>query len=294
VASLFGIRNRAIVWTHFYRATGWQETKVGRFVRWLISVLPIITWHTTSASEIAAEHRKYGWNVEVLPEPLTSYLDTAGSNYKLVRELEVSGEKSDRLICWTLLTRPEQGLDLLQKMMDHESASSFPKKFIKCFVSERANVQENDNIELIRLPYGSKDYHLRFNECDVVLLPYDAHSYRGARSGIFTEAVATGKIPVVSDGTTMARELREFKLGDLVLDFANSFSWTVINELRENTVIRERVNLMAEHYSKEHDVFAFAAALYRKLKQIDPRIPLAEPKRSDGNYATGVAGQRQR
>ena len=36
----------------------------------------------------------------------------------------------------------------------------------------------------------------------------------------------------------MARELKRFELGDLVMDFGNKFSWTVINEIRKNISVR--------------------------------------------------------
>jgi hypothetical protein len=173
-------------------------------------------------------------------------------------------------------------LDRLQKLIDHNSAASFPKKFIKCFVSEKANILQNDNVELVRLPYGLKDYHLRLDECDVVLLPYRADLFRGAISSVFIEAVLMGKTPIVSDGTTMAGELRKFKLGDLVLNFDNEFSWTLINGMRKNDCIRERLNLMAESYANEHSTFRYAKCLYKKLKQRDSKLALTEPSRNVG------------
>src|SRR5262249_19106358 len=147
-------------------------------------------------------------------------------------------------------------------------ASTFPKHFIKCFISEWANnIQESADIELVRLPYGSKDYHFYFNNCDVVLLPYKAQRFRTEMSMVFIEAVAACKLPIVSDGTAMATELRRFNLDELVLDFDNEFSWTVVNELRKNISIRERFKAMAETYNREHDTLAFAKSVYRSLKQ---------------------------
>jgi hypothetical protein len=279
VSSLVDTRDKTIVWTHFHRATGWQETRVGQIARRLINTLPIKTWNTTFTNEISAEYRKYGWNLDVLPVPLPPSLNRCDYNRKAIDEISAGGKKYDRLICWLLVTRREQGLDLLQKMIDHESTVNLPKKFIKCFVSEKVNIQENDNVELVRLPFGLKDYYLRFNECDVVLLPYSADSYNCALSMVFVEAVATYKIPIVSDGTVMASELKRFNLGGLVLDFDNEFSWTKINEIRENVSFRERLNLMAACYARNHDTFAYAESLYKYLKQRDPKIALAEPKR---------------
>ena len=62
-------------------------------------------------------------------------------------------EKSERLICWLLTTRREQGVEKLEKIINHKSANNLPKKFVKCFVSEKANIEGNDNIELVKLPF---------------------------------------------------------------------------------------------------------------------------------------------
>jgi hypothetical protein len=105
-------------------------------------------------------------------------------------------------------------------MIDHKSARNFPEKGIKCFVRENASIKENAEIELVRLPYVSEeDYGLHFNECEVVLLPYNAYSYNTKMSMTFVEAIATSKIVIVSDGTVMASELRRFELGDLCYGF---------------------------------------------------------------------------
>jgi hypothetical protein len=78
----------------------------------------------------------------------------------------------------------------------------------------------------------------------------------------------------------MASELRRFKLEDLVLDFSNKFSWTLINEIRRDGNIRARLNLMAESYNRDHDTVAYAQSIYKNLKQIDSKMTLAEPKRA--------------
>ena len=76
----------------------------------------------------------------------------------------------------------------------------------------------------------------------------------------------------------MANELRKFKLGDLVLDFAHEFSWTLINDIKGNIDIRERLNSMAECYIRKHETFAYAECLYKNLKQRNERIALTKPK----------------
>lgn len=271
-------RNKTIVWTHIHQMY-FQERRRGRFVRSLLKVFPMKTWRTAYTSQIEAENRKYGWVIDILPHPLNPALNAVACNQKTKNTEDSVGVKSDQLVCWLLMTRPDQGLELLPSLIGHRSARNFPKKFIKCFVSDQAIIKESDEIELVRLPFGSEDYHWHFNQCEVVLLPYNAYLFSGL-SGIFMEAIATAKIPIVSDGTVMAQELRKFGLGGLVMDFTNAFSWTLINEIREDPGIRARIHLMAEAYAKEHDAFACAQFIYNGLKKINSKISLSEPKRT--------------
>ena len=282
VASFLYKRNKITVWIHFHKAGGWLDTKVGRFARNIFKIVPIKVWKTAFTQEIAAEKKKkYGWDVDVLPAPLNPFLGADGwGGHKSNKNKKLLLDKPVRLICWLLVTRPEQGLDRLQMIISHRSANDLPEKYIKCFVSERANIRGNDQIELVRLPYGAKDYFSRFNECSVVLLPYNAHLFGEGASMIFNEAVATFKIPIVLDGTVMATELRKFNLDDLILDFDNEFSWTAINKIRESISIRERLNLMADCYARKLDTFTYAESIYKKLKQQSPKIALTEPKRA--------------
>ena len=269
VASSSKIKNKTIIWMHFHRNGGWQETKVGRAVRYIFEIVSIRTLKTAFTDEIAAENRrKYKWHVEILPLPLNPLVI-----------LPVKTQNPERLTCWLLVKRPDQGMGLIQKMVRHKSINDLPKKFIKCFISAKMHIEESDSMELVRLPIETKDYYLHFNECDVVLLPYEANLFGKGMSMVFVEAVASSKIPIVSDETVMAKELRGHKLDKLVLDFNEEFSWTLVNEIRESTRIRERLKLMAERYVIQHDTVAYAESLYKMLMEIIPTIALAQPKR---------------
>lgn len=277
VFSLAPARNKTIVWIHFHR----QDRKIGRFLRFLFDSFPIKAWSTAYTTEIAEEHRKHGWVVDTLPHPLNPALKAFACNHEATNRPSIFRERTDKMVCWLFITRSEQGLELLPRLITHNSAENFPKRFIKCFVSEKSDIKGHAEIELVALPYLSEeDYKLYFNECEIVLLPYNAHSFSGMMSGVFMEAIATSKVPIVSDGTVMARELRRFGLRDLVVDFNNGFSWTLINEIREDNSIRARLNLMTKSYVREHDAFACAQSLYKGLKKITSKMPLSEPRRA--------------
>jgi len=283
VASLLAARKNTIVWIHLDRSA--DRTKIARFRQRLLDIFPIKVWRTAYTSEIAAENKKYGRVVDILPLPLHPALSDFAYKHRSANKINLCHAKADKLVCWLFINRPEQGLALLPKIIDHPSVGAFPKKSIKCFVCEHASIKENAEIELVRLPYVSEeDYHLHFNKCEVVFLPYKTHSYSSSMSMVFIETIATSKIPIVSDGTAMARELRRFELGDLVIDFDTEFSWTLINKIRKDVSIRARVNLMAESYVREHGTFGYAHSLYKSLKRFNSKMALSEPKA--GNLAS--------
>jgi glycosyltransferase involved in cell wall biosynthesis len=52
----------------------------------------------------------------------------------------------------------------------------------------------------------------------IVLFPYDVTSYRKRTSGVFSEAVACGKIVVAPKGTWMAQKLEEDRAAGAIFD----------------------------------------------------------------------------
>lgn len=75
---------------------------------------------------------------------------------------------------------------------------------------------QDPTIELINRPLSGEEYYRELGEMDVVLLPYLAERYRRRSSGIFAQAVATGKIVVVPRGTTMLRWAEELGLAGCI------------------------------------------------------------------------------
>jgi hypothetical protein len=278
-ASLGTTSKNTIVWIHFHGVMKWNHR---RFLQYLFKFFPIKTWITVNNSEHVAANRKYGWVVDdIFPLPLNPALNAFTYDHQSTNKVNIYRERSDKLVCWLFINRSDQGLELLPRIIDHWSARNFPRKFIKCFVSETVSIKDNAEIELVRLPYlTQEDYHLHFNECEVVFVPYNTLAYSGKVSMVFIEAIVTSKIAIVSDGTTMASELRRFELGDLVMDFNNQFSWTFINEIRKDSRIRARLNLMADNYVKEYGTFGRAQSLYKYLKRIDSKMALSESKRA--------------
>lgn len=62
---------------------------------------------------------------------------------------------------------------------------------------------------LLRQPLTPQDYYKVLVDADIVILPYQAHRYQRRSSGVFTEALLSGKVVVVPAHTAMSSELPE-------------------------------------------------------------------------------------
>ena len=69
------------------------------------------------------------------------------------------------------------------------------------------------NVTLIEHALSNKEYVQFLSEADVVLLPFRVDEYYARTSGTFTEALATGKPVVVTQGTWMSDQLERFGAG---------------------------------------------------------------------------------
>src|SRR5207244_6864059 len=81
----------------------------------------------------------------------------------------------------------------------------------------RLEASRGGGVELLYRPLSGPEYYRQLGEMDIVLLPYLAECYRRRSSGIFAQAVATGKIVVAPRGTTMAAWVEHFGIGSCIL-----------------------------------------------------------------------------
>lgn len=89
----------------------------------------------------------------------------------------------------------------------------------------------------IRLVYGAlpiEEYYGLFSESDIVVLPY-REDFWNIPSSIFRETIISGKVPIVSSHTSMAVELKEYNLGDLIFNLKDKRSFAfVLRKVADN------------------------------------------------------------
>lgn len=92
-----------------------------------------------------------------------------------------------------------------------------------------------------------------------MLIPYDAIAYQERTSGVFTEAVMAGNIPLTTTNTWMARELLKFGLDNLIISWENPESvWQHIEKVFHCQETRCKLKKMQESYRNIHNIHNFA------------------------------------
>lgn len=165
---------------------------------------------------------------------------------------------------WPGAPRPEKGWAQIQALAQSSPPTGFD---LRLLVAEAAQIEPAPQgvvLEILPNRLSAEDYAHWLNRCQVILLPYDALAYRERTSGIFTEAIIAGRLPLVTEGTWMARELERYDLGELILDGAEPQRvWLTMIEALENPDILEKLRAMQSAYRQFHTLEHFAEALRR-------------------------------
>lgn len=155
------------------------------------------------------------------------------------------------IMWWPGRPRVEKGLEdvrFLAKYVGNE----------KLVVSEEARMEG-----VVALPkyLDREEYEEWFGRAKVILLPYDPFVYRTATSGIFVEAVVSGKMPVVKDGSWLAYELKRFGLCELIIEWDTPAVVEQIKALYHDEGVRNKLRAMQEAYRQYHCFEGFREAL---------------------------------
>jgi hypothetical protein len=127
-------------------------------------------------------------------------------------------------------------------------------------------------VRLIGDRLSREDYAAWLNRAQVILLPYDPVAYRERTSGIFTEAIMAGRIPLVKAETWMAAELARYDLTALVLEWQDPLVvWRSVRDLVNNAEIREKLRRMRQSYCQFHCLPTYAQAL-QQLANFSPAV----------------------
>lgn len=116
--------------------------------------------------------------------------------------------------------------------------------------------REFPNLKIIHGALNMDDYYNMLFSADIVFLPYRKEIYDNTIAGVFVEAMIADKVPIVSDNTTMAKELRKYGLSDLVFNIDEEASIIRVIKQAVSNYEKYKVALkpLQDEYKRVHSI----------------------------------------
>lgn len=261
IALWFIPRKNLVVWLLYRRDT--HNTKTRFVYKILTKLIKII---------LAPGRLQLLTDSELLSQSLSSYfaepikvMPIPHTEINFAHEL--TPENTIITCCWLGPPRKEKGWSNVKRLV--KTQSEFASKI--CLVaSESANlstVTNGINIKLIKDNLTRIEYDSWLCICDFILLPYDPEAYQERTSGIFTECIFAGKIPLVTPDTWMARELSKYSLDELIINWHKPKTILAkIVEIKNNLNIQNKLAKMQSEYQNFHNIEEYATRMQTIFK----------------------------
>lgn len=176
-------------------------------------------------------------------------------------------QKKKIVLSWLGVPRKEKGLEKIKTLL--ELPDPFAGNFILQFSKQFDNTSPTNGLEIKKLEIvmSPNMYTQALLDSDCVLLPYDPHRYRYSSSGIFVEAIAAGKIPLVHRDTWTAFELQKYDLQELILNWQDPLLYQKIYELTTSSSLRKKLFNMQKSYISFHNPLTFKNCIHKILEK---------------------------
>lgn len=146
---------------------------------------------------------------------------------------------------------------------------AFEESKITLVVAQSACLQEGGNaiqVERIGDILSREQYEEQMQGADAILVPYHQDCYRVGTSGVFVEAVVSGKIPFTKEGTWIAYELRKFGLEELILDWRHPRMLSHMLKIMQDVQMQQKLLQMRQIYKQFHCLKQFSHSLQKAIE----------------------------
>jgi glycosyltransferase involved in cell wall biosynthesis len=183
--------------------------------------------------------------VRVLPIPHTEILH--GDRFP---------RSTSEIFCWwSGPPREEKGWEIVKSLVETPCKECENICILAAKSSQLRTVAGGVKLQFVENNLIREDYIKWMNTCDIILIPYDSKAYRERTSGIFTECIIAGKIPLVTPDTWMAQELFKYDLQALVLNWEKPREvFGAIAEISKSPEIQSKLTQMQRSYSEFHSL----------------------------------------
>jgi len=205
---------------------------------------------------------------EVLSKSLSNYFDMPVNivpipHTEIIYSSDTFTKQNNEILCWWVgLPREEKGLDIIKSFASSVCKSADQICLLVAESSQILTVPGGVKVKSLQDCLTRTEYLKWLVTCDICLLPYNSFDYRERTSGIFTECVIAGKMPIVTSNTWMASELSKYKLEELIIKWEHpNIVMEKIIELTKDSHIKEKLNHMQKEYKEFHSLQEYANKL---------------------------------
>lgn len=109
------------------------------------------------------------------------------------------------------------------------------------------------NLHVYRTALTDTEYSHLLKDADVILLPYHADVYRARTSGVLVEAIASGKLVIVSKNSWLSQEVETHGTGVIIRDRSSiDIECALENIFKNYNKLRKEAMVNATRYQKLH------------------------------------------
>lgn len=166
----------------------------------------------------------------------------------------------DNIICWWAgPPRQEKGWQIVKKLSKCEIFDGDKFTLVAAKSTDLMTVNHGVKVILTDDNLPREKYISWLSKTDIMLIPYDAIAYQERTSGVFTESIIAGNIPLTMANTWMARELLKFDLDKLIINWDNPQQvWQEINKIMKCEETQIKLKIMQKAYRDFHNLSNFA------------------------------------
>ncbi|AUT04174.1 hypothetical protein CLI64_01880 [Nostoc sp. CENA543] len=200
-------------------------------------------------------------SVSVMPIPHTEFID-----------IEDTRKQDDEIVCWWAGTpRLEKGWEIVKSLVNCTTDEANKICVVAAQSSQLISTTGSVRIRLVADNLSNLDYLTWLKKSDIILLPYDANAYKERTSGIFAECIMAGKIPVVTAGTWMAKELSKYNVQEVIID-----DWSQTQIITQKIIkfansleLKAKIKEIQKNYRKFHTVESYAVEIKKLFDTSD-------------------------
>ena len=82
----------------------------------------------------------------------------------------------------------------------------FDDGYLALYDVHKTLLKQEPHTMVVETPLSREEYYKYLNECDIILMPYNAISYQNNHSGVLTESMSLGKVIVIPNHTGLSED----------------------------------------------------------------------------------------